>query len=104
MTGERRYHCFANIPTDKAFRKDSVWNIKHVQEMDESDPINDLEDYNEEVLKEVTVNFIIKVKIQETISIFQILSIRTLSNSRELVHFSIVFGNIHHKMKTINTF
>ena len=69
LTGERRYHCFANIPTDKAFSKDSVWNIKHVQEMDESDPINDLEDYNEEVLKEVTVNFIIKVKIQ-TISIF----------------------------------
>ena len=56
MTGERRYHCFANIPTDKAFSKDSVWNIKHVQEMDESDPINDLEDYNAEVLKEVTVN------------------------------------------------
>ena len=83
MTGERRYHCFANIPTDKAFRKDSVWNIKHVQEMDESDLINDLEDYNEEVLKEVTVNFIIKVKIQ-TISIFQlILSIGKLSNSRE---------------------
>ncbi|XP_022291801.2 uncharacterized protein LOC111103086 isoform X2 [Crassostrea virginica] len=50
--GERRYHCFANIPTDSAFSKDSVWNIKHVQEMDESDPINDLEDYNAEVLKE----------------------------------------------------
>ena len=57
LTGERRYHCFANIPTDKAFSKDSVWNIKHVQEMDESDPINDLEDYNEEVLKEVNINF-----------------------------------------------
>lgn len=53
--GERRYHCFAHIPTDKAFSSDSLWNVEHVQEMDESDPLNDLEDYNHEVLKEVIV-------------------------------------------------
>lgn len=53
--GERRYHCFAHIPTDKAFSSDSLWNVEHVQEMDESDPLNDLEDYNHEVLKEVII-------------------------------------------------
>lgn len=52
--GERRYHCFAHIPTDKAFSSDSLWNVEHVQEMDESDPLNDLEDYNHEVLKELS--------------------------------------------------
>ncbi|XP_062583584.1 uncharacterized protein LOC134245292 isoform X2 [Saccostrea cucullata] len=52
--GERRYHCFAYVPTQQANNPNSLWNVKHVQEMDESDPINDLEDYAPEVLKELS--------------------------------------------------
>lgn len=60
FTGERRYHCFAYVPSDEAKSADSLWNVKHVQELDESDPINDLEDYAPEVLKKVNIasNFI----------------------------------------------
>ncbi|XP_048771863.1 uncharacterized protein LOC125677739 isoform X2 [Ostrea edulis] len=52
--GERRYHCFAYVPSDEAKSADSLWNVKHVQELDESDPINDLEDYAPEVLKKLS--------------------------------------------------
>ncbi|XP_061176880.1 uncharacterized protein LOC133185591 isoform X2 [Saccostrea echinata] len=52
--GERRYHCFAYVPTQQAKNVNSLWNVKRVQEMDESDPINDLEDYAPEVLKELS--------------------------------------------------
>jgi hypothetical protein len=55
FAGERRYHCFAYVPSDDAKSADSLWNVQHVQEMDESDPINDLEDYAPEVLKKVNM-------------------------------------------------
>ena len=55
LSGESRYHCFAVMPLGDGTSTKGIWNVKKVEHMDESDPVNDLEDFPAETMKEVKI-------------------------------------------------
>ncbi|KAK3098147.1 hypothetical protein FSP39_016638 [Pinctada imbricata] len=71
--GERRYHCFGNIPQGDGVHSNAVWRVKNMRHKDDSDPLNDLEDFPVETLRQLPLQ---QAKVASKISRKSMPSIR----------------------------